>query len=99
MTSINQSSGQGALFELVARGVKDTYFVKDSKESRFPYDARYQSSIHHLAERRTEVPINGTTFGNTFEVEIDPSLFEDEDVELEDLDDLEDFEDEEEEED
>ena len=34
-----------------------------------------------------------------FEVEIDPSLFEDEDVELEDLDDLEDFEDEEEEED
>ena len=29
-----------------------------------------------------------------FEVEIDPSLFEDEDVELEDLDDLEDFEDE-----
>ena len=34
-----------------------------------------------------------------FEVEIDPSLFEDEDVELEDLDDLEDFEDEVEEED
>jgi hypothetical protein len=34
-----------------------------------------------------------------FEVEIDPSLFEDEDVELEDLDDLEDFEDDEEEED
>jgi hypothetical protein len=33
-----------------------------------------------------------------FEVEIDPSLFEDEDVELEDLD-LEDFEDDEEEED
>jgi 5-methylcytosine-specific restriction endonuclease McrA len=34
-----------------------------------------------------------------FEEEIDPSLFEDEDVELEDLDDLEDFEDDEEEED
>lgn len=34
-----------------------------------------------------------------FEVEIDPSLFEDETVELEDLDDLEDFEDDEEEED
>lgn len=32
-----------------------------------------------------------------FEVEIDPSLFEDEDVELEDLDDLEDFEDDDEE--
>jgi hypothetical protein len=72
MTTINQSSGQGALFELVARGVKDTYFVKDTKESIFPYDARYHSSNHHLSERRTEVPINGTAFGQTFEVEIDP---------------------------
>jgi len=72
MTTINQSSGQGALFELVARGVKDTYFVKDSKESSFPYDASYDSSAHHLAERKTMVPINGVKFGNTFEVEIDP---------------------------
>ena len=69
---INQSSGQGALFELVARGVKDNYFVKDSDESFFPYDAAYDSSTHHLAERKTAVPINGTKFGNTFEVEIDP---------------------------
>lgn len=72
MATINQSSGQGALFELVARGNKDTYFLKDSKESIFPYDASYESSTHHLAERRTFVPINGTTWGNTFEVEIDP---------------------------
>ena len=72
MTSINQSSGQGALFELVARGVKDTYFLKDSKESFYPYDASYESSAHHLAERKTMVPINGTAWGNTFEVEIDP---------------------------
>ena len=57
MTSINQSSGQGALFELVARGVKDTYFLKDSKESFYPYDASYESSAHHLAERKTIVPI------------------------------------------
>jgi hypothetical protein len=72
MTSINQSSGQGALFELVARGVKDTYFLKDSRESSYPYDASYDSMAHHLAERRTMVPINGTNWGNTFEVEIDP---------------------------
>jgi len=32
MATINQSSGQGALFEHVARGVKDNYFVKDSNE-------------------------------------------------------------------
>lgn len=41
----------------------------------------------------------GDKMPEDFEVEIDPSLFEDEDVELEDLDDLEDFEDDEEEED
>ena len=69
--AINQSSGQGALFELVARGVKDNYFVKDDKNSIFPYDASYGSSIPHLAERRTTVPITRTDFGRTFEVEID----------------------------
>ena len=68
---IHQSSGQGALFELVARGVKDTYFVKDSKDSYFPYNTQYDSSIPHLAERKLNIPINGATFGNTFEVEIE----------------------------
>ncbi|NBQ70766.1 MAG: hypothetical protein EBU46_18810, partial [Nitrosomonadaceae bacterium] len=68
---INQSSGQGALFELIARGVKDNYFVKDDKNSIFPYDASYGSSMPHLAERRTTVPITRTDFGRTFEVEID----------------------------
>lgn len=72
MSAINQSSGQGALFELVARGNKDTYFLKDSKESSFPYDASYNSSAHHLAERRTFVPLNAVTWGGSFEVEIDP---------------------------
>lgn len=72
MAAINQSSGQGALFELVARGNKDTYFLKDSKESSFPYDASYNSSTHHLAEQRSFVPLNAVTWGNSFEVEIDP---------------------------
>ena len=71
MAIINQSSGQGALFELVARGVKDNYFVKDTKDSIFPYDARYGSSAPHLAERKTAVPIARTNFGGSFEVEID----------------------------
>jgi len=71
MTSIQQSSGQGALFELVARGIKDKYFVNDSKESQFTYSAAYASSIPHIKERKTSVPVNGTHFGTTFEVEID----------------------------
>ena len=68
---IQQSNGQGALFELVARGNKDKFFVQDSNESTFPYDGRYESSCHHLAERRRIVPLNQTKFGSTFEVEID----------------------------
>ena len=70
MATINQSSGAGALFELIARGVKDKYFVKDDKTSHFPYDARYESSTHHLAERRIEIPITQTQFGASFDVEI-----------------------------
>jgi len=68
---IQQSSGQGALFELVARGNKDKFFVRDSKDSTLPYDGRYESSCHHLAERRSFVPLNQVKFGSTFEVEID----------------------------
>jgi hypothetical protein len=71
MTSINQSNGQGALFELVARGQKDTFFVKDAPGSAYPFDPRYESSVHHLAERKTTVPITRTNFGGTFDVEID----------------------------
>lgn len=70
--SLNPSSGQGALFELVARGMKDAYFVKDAPQSVFPYDARYQSSTPHLAERRTAVPLSAAAFGGSFEFEIDP---------------------------
>lgn len=71
MASIQQSSGQGALFELIARGIKDKYFVDDSKESQFIHSASYSSSLPHLKERKTSIPINGTHFGSTFEVEID----------------------------
>ena len=71
MSALPSSQGQGALFELVARGVKDKYFVADQKDSEFIHDARYSSSLPHLAERRTFVPLNGTAFGGTFEVELD----------------------------
>ena len=69
---MNASSGSGALFELVARGQKDAYFVKDSPSSIFPYDARYEPSVSHLSERRTAVPLAAGSFGLPFEVEIDP---------------------------
>lgn len=71
MSALPSAQGQGALFELVARGVKDKYFVADDSKSEFTYTARYDASIPHLGERRTAVPVNGTAFGTTFEVEID----------------------------
>jgi hypothetical protein len=66
---MNQSSGQGALFELVARGQKDAYFTKD--DGAFVFDSRYEATTPHLAERRTTIPLNDTRFGQSFEVEID----------------------------
>lgn len=72
MSSVPSSQAQGALFELVARGVKDKYFLSDQKESAFIYDASYDASVPHLGERRTFVPVNGTGFGTTFDVEIEP---------------------------
>lgn len=72
MSSVPSSQAQGALFELVARGVKDKYFLGETKESEFIYDASYSPSLPHLGERRTVVPVNGTAFGTTFDVEIEP---------------------------
>jgi hypothetical protein len=68
---IPQSSLQGGLFELVARGRKDTYFVTDRETSVLPFNSRYEPSTAYLKERRTTVPLNAPQFGNTFEVELD----------------------------
>lgn len=68
--NIPESSAAGALFELVARGQKDQYFMRDRPDAAWPYDARYKSSTHFLEERQTAVPLNGTAFGATFECEV-----------------------------
>lgn len=68
--NIPESSAAGALYELVARGQKDKYFLRDSPESAWPYDGRYNTSAPFLEERQTAVPLNGTFFGSTFECEL-----------------------------
>ena len=68
---IPQSSLQGGIFELVARGRKDTYFAIDRETSVLPFNSRYEPSVAHLKERRTTVPLNAPQFGNSFEIEID----------------------------
>lgn len=69
-TNIPESSNSGALYELVARGQKDAYFMRDDPDAFWPYDAHYKSSSHFIEERQTIVPLNGTSWGANFEVEI-----------------------------
>jgi hypothetical protein len=70
-SEIPQSSIEGALFELMARGKKDVFFVKDAESSTFIANPRYKPCIPFLEERRTIVPLNAQNFGSSFEVEID----------------------------
>lgn len=71
-TGIQESSIQGSLYELVARGQKDKFFVRDISDSYHPYSGRYDSVVPYISEHRTIVPLNAPTFGNTFEVSLDP---------------------------
>jgi hypothetical protein len=70
-SAIPQSSLQGSLFELVARGKKDTYYVADSSSSVFLFGSAYDSSVPFLQERRTTVPLNQPRFGAFCEVELE----------------------------
>ncbi len=71
-TGIQESSIQGSLYELVARGQKDKFFVRDISDSFHPYSGRYDSVVPYISERRTIVPLNAPAFGNTFEISLDP---------------------------
>jgi len=70
-SSVPQSSIQGSLFELVARGRKDAYFAVDKDSSEHVFNSKYEATTPFLQERRTTVPLNAPQFGNTFEIEID----------------------------
>jgi len=67
----NQTSIEGGLYELVARGVKDTYFIKDDKESINPFDWRYDRYPASIPEVRLTNPLNDPRFGQRCEFEFD----------------------------
>jgi hypothetical protein len=67
----NQTSIDGALYDLVARGVKDTYFTKDDKESINPFDWRYERYPASLPEIRLTNPLNDPRFGQRCEFEFE----------------------------
>ena len=68
---------EGSLYELVARGNKDVYFIKDEKDSKNVFDNRYNPTPPQIAELRRLPPLNQPGFGRSFEfqVEIAGDLF------------------------
>ena len=67
----SQTSAEGSLYELVARGVKDKYFLQDDKEAIHPFDWRYSRYPASLPEERWTVPLNPARFGGRCEFEFD----------------------------
>jgi len=70
-TNRNQTSIEGGLYDLVARGVKDTYFTKDDIKSINPFDWRYERYPASLPEFRWTNPLNDCRFGQRVEWEFD----------------------------
>ena len=62
---------EGALYELVARGNKDVYFIRDEKESKNLFDNRYNPVPPQIAELRRLPPLNQPGFGRSFEFQVE----------------------------
>lgn len=67
----NQTSIEGALYDLVCRGVKDNYFIKDDKDSAHPFNWSYDRYPAELPETRLTNPLNQPRFGQRCEFEFD----------------------------
>jgi len=70
-TNRDQTSIEGGLYDLVARGAKDVYFTKDDKDSVNPFDWRYERYPACLPELRYTNPLNDVRFGQRVEWEFD----------------------------
>uniref|UniRef100_A0A6C0DES5 Uncharacterized protein n=1 Tax=viral metagenome TaxID=1070528 RepID=A0A6C0DES5_9ZZZZ len=47
-STLPTTSLQGSIYELVARGKKDTYFAVDRKTSSLPFNSKYELSVGDL---------------------------------------------------
>jgi hypothetical protein len=65
-------TSEGALYESVARGNKDTYFFKDDVNSALnPFEQRYDHVPPVIHELRRIPPYNGADFGRSSEFEFE----------------------------
>lgn len=67
----SQTSVEGGLYELVARGVKDKYFFKDEKDAVHPFQWTFDRYPACLPEERWTQPLNQIKFGARCEFEFD----------------------------
>ena len=81
MASIRSGTlNEGALYETVARGNKDNYFIsKTFKDALNPFETRYDRRPGFVNELRRTGPLNGPDFGRSceFEFEMAGDLFQD----------------------
>ena len=70
-TSRVQTSTEGALLELIARGEKDKYFLKDDKDSVNPFTWKYNKYPDSIPEIRRTVPITAPFFGGRVDWDLD----------------------------
>ena len=71
-------TAEGALYESVARGNKDTYFFQDDPDKTLnPFENRYEPTPPVIKELRRIPPLNGAEFGRSceFEFEIAGDVF------------------------
>jgi hypothetical protein len=69
---------EGALYEAISRGNKDTYFFGDDMERTInPFENRYDRIPPNLQELRRIPPLNGAEFGRSceFEFEVAGDIF------------------------
>jgi hypothetical protein len=63
---------EGALYEAISRGNKDTYFFKDDMEKTInPFENRYDRIPPNIQELRRIPPLNGAEFGRSCEFEFE----------------------------
>lgn len=65
------TSSEGGLFELVARGEKDKYFMSSDKKATVPFSYNMERWPAVLDETRYTQPLNMIDFGRTVEWELD----------------------------
>lgn len=66
-----ETSLDGSLYELVARGQKDKFFFIDDTKSIQPFDYRYEAYPAILPEVRQTIPITDCKFGSITEFDFD----------------------------